>query len=318
MLYKIEPKEEYEEKINFFIEKIKTSITPGFSGACWGYNFDWQARAFYQPKYTPTVVASSFIAQALLDAYEITNNKQLLELARSTCDFILHDLNRTYDADGDFAFSYSKNDRSSVFNASLLGSRLLARVYFYTKENILKEEAEKSVAFCCKYQQKNGSWAYSTYSFHQWIDGFHTGYNLECIHDYMKYTGDYKFVSHLDLGFKYYINTFFTSEGIPKYYSSKTYPIDVHSTAQMVVTIYKLNRFHENKELVDKVVSWTIENMQNNKGYFNYQKTRYFTNKIPYMRWCQAWMFYAFSTYFTAVESPQDNKNKDGLHKEMN
>lgn len=305
MLYKNDPKVEYIEKINFFIEKIKTAITPGFSGACWGYNFDWQARAFFQPKYTPTVVASSFIAQALLDAYEITNNKKLLEIARSTCDFILHDLNRTYDADGDFAFSYSKNDRSSVFNASLLGSRLLARVYFHTKENILKEEAEKSVAFCCKHQQKNGSWSYSTYSFQKWVDGFHTGYNLECISDYMNYTEDYKFLSHLDLGLKYYINTFFTSEGIPKYYNSKTYPIDVHSTAQMVVTLYKLNRFTENKELIDKVLCWTIVNMQNKKGYFNYQKTRYYTNKIPYMRWSQAWMFYAFSTYFSAVESPQ-------------
>ena len=43
----------------------------GYSGACWGYNFDWQARRlFLFPKFTPTVVATNFCATALMDAYE--------------------------------------------------------------------------------------------------------------------------------------------------------------------------------------------------------------------------------------------------------
>jgi rhamnogalacturonyl hydrolase YesR len=301
-LYKVDPKEEYLEKINFFIEKINNSITPGYSGACWGYNFDWEALAFFQPKHTPTVVASSFIAQSLLDAYEITGNKSCLETARSTCNFILKDLNRTYETDGNFAFSYSPKDKSTVFNATLLGSRLLARVYYHTKESLLKEEAEKSIAFCCNHQNKNGSWAYSKYSFHQWIDGFHTGYNLECINDYIVYTNDTKFESNLVNGFKYYIETFFTDKGVPKYYNNKIYPIDVHSTAQMIVTVFKLNKYNEYSEIVDKVVKWTIDNMQSKSGYFYYQKNKYYTNKIPYMRWCQAWMFYAFSIYCTSPE----------------
>ena len=37
--------------------------------------------------------------------------------------------------------------------------------------------------------------------------------------------------------------------------------------------------------------------MQSGKGYFYYQVNRYFSSKIPYMRWAQAWMFYAFSMY---------------------
>ena len=33
----------------------------GYSGACWGYNFDWQARRlFLFPKFTPTVVVGGF------------------------------------------------------------------------------------------------------------------------------------------------------------------------------------------------------------------------------------------------------------------
>lgn len=296
-LYKLEPKQEYLEKIKFLSKQLLQLKSEGWSGACWGYNFDWQARAFFQPKHTPTVVATTFIGSALLDAYEVCADQRLLDNARSACDFILKDLNRTHDNSGNFAFSYSPLDKSVVFNASLLGSRLLARVYSFTNEEELIKAARQSVAFCCSYQHENGSWAYGTYHFHQWIDNFHTGYNLECISDYMRFSGDFAFEAQVEKGFKYYIETFFTEEGIPKYYSNSTYPVDVHAPAQMVITIAKLGKFTEQKALLDKVLHWTIEHMQSDKGYFYYQINKYFSSKIPYMRWAQAWMFYALSTY---------------------
>jgi hypothetical protein len=305
-LFKLEQKKEYRDKMDFFRDKIFDSVSRGYSGACWGYNFDWQARAFFQPGYTPTIVASVFVADALLDAFEIIGDKILLNTARSTCDFILKDLNRNYDSEGNFAFSYSGLDKSIVFNASLLGSKLLARVYHYTGESLLKDEAKKSVAFCCKYQKEDGSWPYGTFSFHQWVDNFHTGYNLECLQEYAKYTRDYSYQIFLEKGFTYYINTFFTKEGISRYYSTTTYPIDIHSPAQLVITLYKLNKFSENQGTLNKVLQWTIDNMQDPKGFFYYQINKYFSSRIPYMRWSQSWMFVAFSTWLLA-ESEMNN-----------
>lgn len=296
-LYKLSPQDEYLKKIIFLSEKILTLTNYEWSGSCWGYNFDWQARAFFQPKHTPTVVATTFIGSALLDAYEITNNKKLLLTVRSACDFILKDLNRTYDNKGNFAFSYSPLDRSIVFNASLLGSRLLARVYSFTKETVLIEASKKSVTYCCKFQKSDGSWSYGTHHFHHWIDNFHTGYNLECIADYIKYSRDNTNVEELKRGFSYYINTFFTSEGICKYYNNSIYPIDVHAPAQLIITLARLGKFEENLEMIEKVLTWTINHMQSEKGYFYYQINKYFSSKISYMRWAQAWMFYAFSEY---------------------
>lgn len=296
-LYHCEPRQEYRDRIDTLSGKLLELQSTGYSGACWGYNFDWQARAFFQPKNTPTVVGSTFVANALLDAYAITGNPQLLTTARSTCDFILKDLNRTYDEQGDFAFSYSPMDKSVVFNASLLGSRLLARVYSYTKEEHLAAEAKRSVNFCCRFQKKDGSWGYGTLPFHQWIDNFHTGYNLECIEEYGKYTGDTVYREHVEKGFRYYINTFFTPEGIPKYYSNSTYPIDVHAPAQMVITLARLGKFNEQKQVMDKVLDWTIGHMQSPRGYFYYQVNKYFSSRIPYIRWAQSWMFYALTTY---------------------
>lgn len=307
LLYKKQPREEYLERINSFSSQLLAIQNRNWSGSCWGYNFDWQARAFFQPKNTPTVVASTFIGCALLDAYEITGRQELLDTARSTCDFILNDLNRTYDEKENFSFSYSPLDKSVVFNASLLGSRTLARVYSFTKEKALKEAARKSVSFCCDHQRKDGSWSYGTYEFHKWIDNFHTGYNLECLTDYMSFTGDQSFANNLAMGYDYYISTFFTEEGISKYYNNSIYPIDIHAPTQLVITLSKLGKFHDEKELVDKVMNWTIDNMQSDQGYFYYQINKYFTSKIPYMRWAQAWMFYALCTYL--ISNDPDEKN---------
>lgn len=291
------------EYIQFFSKKLVELQNKEWSGSCWGYNFDWQARAFFQPKNTPTVVATVFNASALLDAYEITKDEKLLKTARSSCDFILNDLNRTSDEKGNFSFSYSPLDKSVVFNASLLGSRLLARIYNFTREVNLIEESKKSVDFCCNFQKADGSWAYGTLPFHQWIDNFHTGYNLECISDYMKFSNDTSYSSHLENGVNYYINNFFTPEGIPKYYNNSIYPIDIHAPAQLVVTLVKLGKFGEQRKLINNVLGWTIENMQSEKGYFYYQINKLFSSKIPYMRWAQAWMLYALSAYIKTDKS---------------
>lgn len=309
LLYKNDPQPKYLDKINFFSSTLLELQNTNWSGSCWGYNFDWQARAFFQPKHTPTVVASTFIGCALLDAYEITGNQKFLDTARSTCNFILNDLNRTYDDEGNFCFSYSPLDKSVVFNASLLGSRILSRVYNFTKEQELKEAAKKSVIFCCNNQKSDGSWSYGTYKFHQWIDNFHTGYNLECLHDYMKFSGDRTFEKNLRQGFGYYISTFFTEEGISKYYNTSVYPIDIHAPTQLVITLSKLGKVKEHKVLLDNVLKWTIDHMQSEKGYFYYQINKYFTSKIPYMRWAQAWMFYAFCTHNNNNYNTPNEKN---------
>ena len=86
-----------------------------------------------------------------------------------------------------------------------------------------------------------------------------------------------------------------------KYYNNQTYPIDIHAPAQLIITLYKLNIINEQKDLANRVLKWTINNMQSPKGYFYYQKRKGVSSKIPYMRWAQAWMFYAFSFYFLNI-----------------
>ena len=269
-----------------------------YSGACWGYNFDWQARRiFLFPKDTPTVVATNFCATALMDAYEVTQEQRYLDVALSSARFVLEDLHRTDYKDG-FLFSYSPlpgND--TVFNASLLGSKLLAYCFHYTGNETYKEAARSSVLACCQAQAADGSWVYGMLPVQSWIDSFHTGYNLDGLIAYQEQTGDNAFSTQIEKGFDFYIKNFFEPDGCPKYYHDRKFPIDIHCPGQLFVTLHRLGKFAEYKDLAEKVLEWTVSHMQDRKGYFYYQLKQGISSKIPYMRWSNAFMFNALSYY---------------------
>ena len=232
-----------------------------------------------------------------MDAYEITKKQKYLDVALSSADFILLDLKRTQKAKG-FLFSYSPLEgNNTVYNASLLGSKLLSLCYSYTKNETYKIAARCSVDACVDAQNEDGSWFYGELPVQNWIDSFHTGYNLDALTSYQKYSGDYSFKIAIDKGFDFYIKNFFLENGMPKYYHNKIYPIDIHCPAQLFVTLSLLSKFKEYKVLAEKVMYWTIQNLQDKKGYFYYQIRKGFSSKIPYMRWSNAFMFYAMSYY---------------------
>ncbi len=191
------------------------------------------------------------------------------------------------------------NDR--VYNASLMGSKLLSYCYYYTKKEIYEELASESVMACINAQNNDGSWIYGELPIQNWIDSFHTGYNLECLKVYSRYCKKIDVTKNIEDGLNYYINNFFLNDGTPKYYNDKIYPIDIHSPAQLFATLSQLNYYPENLELAEKVLDWTIKNMQDKKGYFYYQKHKVYTNKIPYMRWSQAFLFYGISFHLYEV-----------------
>lgn len=272
--------------------------SPGYSGACWGYNFDWQARRLFMfPANTPTVVATTFCASALFEAYEITNNDLYLQTALSSANFVLNDLRRS-EQKGGFILSYSPlpgND--TVYNASLLGAKLLSYCYHYTQNNTYKDVARGIVNAACEGQSRDGSWVYGLLPVQGWIDSFHSGYNLEAISYYARFCEDDSYDEALQRGLDFYLSNFFLADGTPKYYHDEKYPIDIHCPGQLLVTMSAVGEFQRNSALCEKVANWTLKNMQDKRGYFYYQVKRVLSSKISYMRWSNAFMFNALS-YF--------------------
>jgi len=295
-----------QKKIDFLVDELERLQSKGYSGACWGYDFDWEARHTKIPAYQPTVVATGFITNALFICYSITGNEKAKELLISSANFVLNDLKRTYSKDYDtsaikhkpFCYSYSPFDKQVVFNASMKGVRLLSQVYSITKDKKLIETAMQAVEFVTGEQNKDGSWYYSKAGSGKYIDNYHTGYVLDCLDEYRIHSGDTSFDDNIKIGYEYYLKNFIELNGAPKFYNNKKQPIDCTAAAQSILT---LTRFG-NKEIAIKVTEYMINNMQDKEGYFYFRDYGNKKDKTSFMRWSNAWMFTALSKLIKITE----------------
>ncbi|MEA3358806.1 MAG: hypothetical protein U9R17_05295, partial [Thermodesulfobacteriota bacterium] len=282
--------------IDDVIKKLIKLKSPNQEHFCWGYNFDWQNRSFFLPKFSPNIICTTFAANALLDFYEKYHKTEYLDIAISAGYFLLSGLNKTEDDTG-ICFSYTPFDHGQVHNANLLGAAFLSRLYSITGEKKSLNVALKAVRFSVSRQNEDGSWPYGEGKTQKWIDNFHTGYNLIALQKFKQYTGNESFTDNIQRGFEFYLNNLFTPKGVPKYYHNSTFPIDIHSIAQSIITLTELSNLDDSAiDMAILVYGWAINNMQNKKGYFFYQQKKFFKNRISYMRWSQAWMLYALST----------------------
>ena len=274
-----------------FISGLLAMKVDGYSGACWGYNFDWQSRNFFAPRGTPTIVPTAFAARALIES------GQDLQQARSVCEFIAKDLPRTVDTESEVCFSYAPNTDTRIFNASLLAAEVLATVGHQTGEQELIDLADRAARYVVNNQRPDGSWLYGTDPKQSWIDNFHTAYvlfSLKRIIDVS--TRKNEFQPALERGYQYWKNTFFLADGWPKYYDHELYPADAHAAASAIVTFLECRALDDDAlALAQKVATWTIQNLRDRRGFFYYQRRRFYTVRKPYMRWTQAWMLYALS-----------------------
>ncbi len=287
---------DYSERIETLLKLIDQTRSPGCTGNGWGYNFDWQSRAFYVPKETPTIVNSSFIGHALLDLHEMSGHQTALDLAIPIKDFILGDLGRTECGDS-FCFSYTPIDETPVHNANLLGASLLIRINRYVGDDSVRSAALSALEYTMRHQHAEGSWWYAEPEYQHWIDSFHTGFNLQAIGYFLAEGESEEHRASLEKGIEFYRDRFFLPNGTAKYYHDRLEPIDIHAYAQAIVFFSQLNR---DGPFVDRIVRRFLKTFQSDRGYFYFQKTRYFTNRIPYMRWAQAWSFHALTEYVYA------------------
>src|SRR6266700_8208404 len=169
---------EAEIEARELLDDLMTMRLAGFKGAAWGYNFDWQGRAFFAPRGTPAIVPTAFAARALIEASSVLDSREHLRIARTVCDFILNDLNRSDETKDEVCFSYSPLDRTQVFNASLLAGEVLASVGKLTDEESLCDIAMRAARYVIRRQRQDGSWVYGAGDYQSWSDNFHTAFIL--------------------------------------------------------------------------------------------------------------------------------------------
>ncbi len=307
-LYRVCPRRDTLEKVRRLIHLLQSTTSVGYSGACWGYNFPWQSRIVYRPRHTPTVVNTAFIGQALLAAYESTGLNAALDLAVATKAFLLNDVNRKRQGDT-FCFSYTPIDHDYVHNANALGASLLLRIAEVTDDSSLRETAFQSMQYCVDHQREDGAWPFAEAQGQRWVDSFHTGYVLESLRRFLKHRQCSNWRSHYERGVGYYADRFFLDDGTPKYYCDKVYPIDIHSPAEAVYFFSSEGEKYRN--VTRKILLWMLRNMWDGKGAFYFRKNRFTRTRLIYMRWAQAWVFRALTSYYCACQGVDGDNHGD-------
>lgn len=284
-----------QDAVPYLKERLLALRSPGVPYWCWGYSFPWQTRTLLVPRGAPNLVCSVFAANALLDFYERRSDETCLNVARSTASFILDKL---YWAEGSKAgLGYPlPSMRHQIHNANLLGAAFLVRVFRLTGDERLLDPAMRMARYSASCQREDGSWAYGEAATQQWVDNFHTGFNLGALQQIDQDLQTSEFEPHLRRGFDFYKNHFFLDDGAVRYFHNKTYPIDIHCVAQSIITLLAFRNYDAgNVALACKVFEWAKTHMWDDRGFFFYRVLRGGKIRTPYMRWSQAWMLLALS-----------------------
>jgi len=278
------------------IKNLESLRSPDSAYWCWGYSFPWQTRTLLVPRWSPNLVCTTFVANALLDAYEQIGETHLLEMAASSAKFILEKLYWT-DGESVAGFAYPlPSMKNNVHNGNFLGAALFCRVAKHTGDKMFLAPALKVARYSASRQRNDGSWKYGESANQEWIDNFHTGFNLCALRTIENVLETDEFKPHLQRGFAFYLSHFFREDGAAKYFHDQTYPIDIHCVAQSIITLLSLKDLDSgNVQLAQKVFQWAMNHMWDEDGFFYYRVLRSWTIRTAYMRWSQAWMFLAMS-----------------------
>jgi hypothetical protein len=293
------------ELVEPMIERLIALRSQGVPHWCWGYSFPWQTRTIVVPAGAPNLVCTTFVGNALLDAYEQCNDRRCLSMAMSTAEYILDKLYWT-DGKSVAGFSYPLPElKNQVPNANFLGAALLCRMYRHTSEKKLLGPALRVARYSSAKQHADGSWDYGEGPSQRWIDNFHTGYNLCALRSIGRYAGTTEFESSIRRGLAFYRAHFFREDGAPKYFHNRTYPVDIHCVAQSIITLVAFKDLDpRNVELARLVFEWAMNHMWDERGFFYYRVLRLFTIRTSYMRWAQAWMLLAMSALLCESDVP--------------
>ena len=256
---------------------------------------------------TPDIIGTCHAIIALLNSYLITGNQNEYTAAKDAVEFVMN--NYLVEVGGSSFFKYTNSETPAyiVLNAS---AQAIEAISFYCKvsgDRKYINECINVVKCIVESQNDDGSWNYSNF-----FDGgckrtqidFHQGYIIDGLLSYLQNVEQNTEVEcSINKAVDFYFKEQFRIDGSSFYRLPFQYPIDIHNQAQGIITFSKLIQLRNDFSVFShKIMEWTIKNMQHKTGFFFYQKWPLVINKIPYMRWGQAWMMLALATYLESVD----------------
>jgi len=288
-----------EDDLNHILDII-LSHSKNDCGRSWSrIDYDFFSVSGLQEKSSSIIYLTSMIGLMFIELYQYYGEKKYLDIADEIGQFLLK--TEKYKHKDMICFYYTTKIKDRIYNASASSSAFLTMLFHYTNNDEYIDLAEKGFNYIVNCQNRDGSWYYGISSKGKLLKliDYHQGFILDSIKYYITYIGfSEKFNAALKKGLNFYKNYQFLPSGVSIYRYPTKWPVDIHNQAQGIITFSKMGDIDQMyPEFAKKILDWTIKNMYNQKGdFFHYQKWPIFTNKIPYMRWGQAWMMLALKS----------------------
>ena len=293
--YRLNRDPKYQEKAISCLHWLDRNKSALYLQHSWGNHFFYASRSGFIGKHESTIVWTGLIGQVFLEAYELFHLPRHREIIESIAEWIMA-LPRQQAAKG-FCLSYVMPRQSSIHNSNMIGASFLAGAAGVTKNAQYLEVARRAMEFSCSSQLPNGAWYYGEDPMFHWIDVFHTGYNLDSLKRYIKFSHDSSFDENLDRGFAHFRDSYFEPSGRVKYYFNRTSPVDIQCASQAIDTLLLFSDVApEGLAAAERTACWYAEHMQAKDGHFFFRKYPCgISNKAPMIHWGQATMHKALA-----------------------
>lgn len=284
-------------------------------GEAWGQPYDWGK----VPANTANAHTTMWCGNAFLLYFNLTNDTWALEHAVRACEWLIYGLNSTEHSSRSLSLSYTVLDKREVINTNADIASLLMRVGESANLKKYNEFGTRIIQFVIETQNEDGSWFYnapddvhSDLSNNGIDNGYHTGMTLSALIDIHQKIDSGNLHSKncdsaLKKGISFYMNKLVTRNGLPAFMVNQTYPIDIYSCGQAILTLTKASLSsgldseirRDAINLVHRVVERTLSLMMNEDGSFIYRRYRAnMTIRLYSLRWAQALMCLALAHYY--------------------
>ncbi|RRJ33847.1 antibiotic ABC transporter permease [Halocatena pleomorpha] len=295
---------DYKREAYQLNEWLIANRSVGYSGFCGGHNHKIQHIDGKGLPNDPDIVSTSYAVKSLLSARGL--DPMYPSIAQTAEQFIVEDLDYRTVNDG-AVINYHLNHSSDIYtiNAGAIGARMLIDLYAYFEKESYRRRAQQIFDHIVGLQTDLGGWMYRdpSSSSHLSMDNHHNGFVIESLLRYRAVTGSDRYEETIDRALSFYRETLFDPSGAPNWDENKTYPRDIHASAQGILVF----TYAGDLDFARRILAWTLDQLYAGNGRFYYRKHRLYTTRITLMRWCQAWMAYAISEYLTALHEPRSS-----------
>ncbi len=290
-------------------EILSRSLVDRYGGHCWsGNGIPIQMRGGYHLPDVPGIIGTEAVTEALLACERVDpDDGELRKVLLSARDFCLEHL--LLDGNDGTFFRYKPDTPPHwfTFNASLKAATLVTEVNRRFGSTEGDDAVRRSMDHLLGFQNDDGSWNYSvdlrTGKQRRQID-FHQGFMVDGLLLHQEaYGADAALAAATDSALDFYRNVQFDDAGQCCYRYPQKWPANIHNQAQGIVTFVRAERHRPGSlRFAETIARWTLENMYDGDGRFHYLRYPGFSNRIPYFRWNQAWMYYALTLLAHATE----------------